>query len=139
MTDPADPTLLTNLELEIMQAVWAAGAEPRTVREIAEPLNEGRAKPLAYNTVQTMLTILRDKGVVEVERGPGRAFRYRARRSREEVSTSMVGDLVERLFGGEVSPLLLELVQREELERTELEELRRRIDDQLEDRGEGAR
>ncbi len=127
-------TLLTNLELEVMRIVWEATRPPLTVREVTEELNRGRRKPLAYNTVQTMLTILRDKGVVRVTPGPGRAFRYEPRLSREEVNTSMVGDLIERLFDGRAEPLLLHLVEHEALGREDLEALRRVIDTHLDDR-----
>jgi len=138
MTDP-QPPVLTNLELEVMQVVWAAGPEPVTVRDVVEHLNRSRSKKLAYNTVQTMLVILRDKGVVEARKGPGRAHAWRPTVSRDTVSSSMVGDLVDRLFAGRVEPLLHHLVEREGLDRDELAELRRRIDKELEDDAEGAR
>ena len=127
--------VLTRLELEVMRVVWegAAGGDT-TVRGVVAKLNEGRARSLAYNTVQTVLNILRDKGVVRVRAGQGRAFVYVPRITREQVTTSMVGELVERLFDGEVSPLLLNLVERESLSRTELESLKRLIDERLDDR-----
>jgi predicted transcriptional regulator len=126
--------LLTRLELEVMRAVWSADpADGLTVRDVVERLNVGGRRPLAYNTVQTVLNILRDKGVVRARAGAGRAHVYQPRVSREQVTTSMVGELVERLFDGEVSPLLLNLVEREELSREQLEKLRRLIDDRLED------
>lgn len=128
-------TLLTNLELAVMRVVWAAD-EPLTVREVVDRLNEGRRKPLAYNTVQTMLTILRDKGAVATRAGSGRAHRFTARVSQEEVSTSMVGDLVERLFDGRVAPLLVQLVGDDSLSRDDLRELQSIIQDQLDDEDE---
>ncbi len=124
-------TLLTNLELAIMREVWAAAPEPLTVREAADRLNRGRRRPLAYNTVQTMLAILREKGVVEARAGPGRAHCFRARVTRQQVTTSMVGDLIDRLFDGKVEPLLLQLVGGESLGRAELERLRLLIENQL--------
>lgn len=125
-------TLLTNLELAVMRVVWGAG-EPLTVRDVVDRLNEGRRKPLAYNTVQTMLTILREKGVVQSKAGEGRAHRFAPRVTRNEVTTSMVGDLVERLFDGNVEPLLVQLVGNESLSRTDLEALKGLIEDQLVD------
>ncbi len=128
-------TLLTNLELEVMRSIWDAGGEPQTARDVAARMNAGRPRPLAYNTIQTMLTILRDKGVVASVAGPSRAHLYRARVTREEVSTSMVGDLVEKLFDGKVQPLLVHLVGDDRLSRNELERLRQLIDSQLTDEG----
>jgi predicted transcriptional regulator len=46
----------------------------------------------------------------------------------------MVGELVDRLFDGRVQPLLLNLVEREELSREELERLKRLISERLDDR-----
>jgi predicted transcriptional regulator len=127
--------LLTKLEFEVMRAMWTATASPAelTVREVVARLNAGRRKPLAYNTVQTVLVILREKGVVRARSGEGRAHVYVPRVTREQVTTSMVGELVERLFDGRVHPLLLNLVEHEALSRAELEKLRTLIDERLDD------
>ncbi|TMK97155.1 MAG: BlaI/MecI/CopY family transcriptional regulator, partial [Actinobacteria bacterium] len=45
------------LEAEVMDAVWAARA-PVTVRKVMGHLNEGRAEPLAYTTVMTVMSRL---------------------------------------------------------------------------------
>lgn len=124
--------VLTNLELAVMREVWAAN-EPLTVREVVERLNADRKKPLAYNTVQTMLTILKEKGFVDAKAGEGRAHRFQARVTQEHVSTSMVQDLVDRLFDGRVQPLLVQLVGHETLSRDELEKLKALIENQLDD------
>jgi BlaI family penicillinase repressor len=125
-------SVLTNLELRIMRAIWDGESSTLTVREVVDRLREQEPKkPLAYNTVQTMLTILRDKGAVAQEAGKGRAHRFRARLTRDQVTNSMVDDLVERLFDGEVHPLLVQLVGQESLSRDELERLRGLIDSQL--------
>ncbi|MCA9319796.1 MAG: BlaI/MecI/CopY family transcriptional regulator [Planctomycetes bacterium] len=131
-----NPTVLTNLELSVMRVVWGANGEPLTVREVTERLNEQHPRALAYNTVQTMLTILKDKGAVKVKRGPGRAHLYLARLSRDQITTSMVGDLVERLFDGRIEPLLLHLMDTEKVSRDELETLRRSIVARLDDEEE---
>ena len=138
MTERQKP-VLTNLELEVMQVVWASGPDPVTVRDVVEHLNQDRQKKLAYNTVQTMLVILRDKGVVRDRKGPGRAHAWSPTVSRDDVSSSMVGDLVDRLFEGKVEPLLHHLVEHERLDRLELAELRRLIDKELDDEAEGPR
>ena len=138
MTRVRSKVVLTKLELEVMRAVW--GAEPGRdfmVREVVDRLNVGRRPPLAYNTVQTVLHILRDKGVVRVRPGEGRAHVWQPRVTRAQVTTSMVGELVERLFDGDVEPLLLNLVEREKLSRPELEKLKRLIDERLDDGAAG--
>ncbi len=131
--------LLTRLELEVMRPFWDGDAALElTVRDAVDRINGGRRKPLAYNTVQTVLQILRDKGVVRTRAGLGRAHLWQPRVSREQVTTSMVGELLERLFDGQVEPLLLNLVERESLSRPELERLRRLINVRLDDGPPGA-
>lgn len=127
--------LLTKLELEVMREVWEAKPIALTARDVVDRMNRSRSKPLAYNTVQTVLKILEDKRVVVSEPGPGRAHLFRPRVSRDQVSTSMIGDLVDRLYDGEVEPLLVHLVGNEKLSRDELLKLREIIDSQLDDEG----
>src|SRR5262245_2782116 len=129
-------TLLTNLEVAVMCVIWDASPRPLTVREVVDELNRDRKKPLAYNTVQTILTILKDKGVARSRPGAGRAHEFRARLSPEEVPSSMVGDLVDRLFDGQAHALLLKLVEHESLSRAELLDLKQLIEHELEDEPE---
>jgi predicted transcriptional regulator len=126
--------LLTRLELEVMRPFWEGDSPLElTVRDAVDRINAGRRKPLAYNTVQTVLQILREKGAVRARAGQGRAHLWQPRVSREQVTTSMVGELLERLFDGQVEPLLLNLVERESLSRPELERLRELIEERLDD------
>ena len=137
MTRRKGIALLTNLELEVMRVIWAAEARSLRAREVVDAVNEGRERPLAYNTIQTVLTILKDKGYVRVRPGPGRAHLHSARIGQAEANASMVGDLLSRLFDGRVEPLLVQLVEDEAIGRSELGALRRFIDSRLEDDPEG--
>lgn len=68
--------LLGPLGAEVMGVLWSA-SEPVTVRVVLERLNRGRAEPLAYTTVMTVLTRLAERGAAR--RAPaGRGFAYRA-------------------------------------------------------------
>lgn len=124
-------TILTNLELEVMQVVWES-TEPMTVRQVCEHLNRDNER-FAYTTVQTMMMILKRKGVVTSRPGPGRAHLYHARLTRNQVTTSMLNDFVDRLFGGSAKPLLQRLVKDESLSNSQLEELKRLIEAKLSD------
>jgi predicted transcriptional regulator len=64
------------LEGEVMKQMWAAG-EPLSVRQLLERLNEGRAKPLAYTTVMTVMSRLAEKGAL-ARRPEGRGYVYEA-------------------------------------------------------------
>lgn len=126
-------TALTKLEGEVMRAVWDAEPDPVRVREVMEALNKRRGKPLAYNTVQTMLTILRTKGIVSLAKSGGRAHLYRALVSRAAASRHMVGELVDRLFNGRVEPLLQQLIDEADMDPHQLQALRDWVDDKLRD------
>ncbi|CAG0978160.1 hypothetical protein PHYC_01617 [Phycisphaerales bacterium] len=133
------PIVLTRLEARVMQAVWD-GADPITVRDVAARVNQGlRDKDtLAYTTIQSVLNILRDKGILETLPGPARALLYRARVSREQTSRHMVRDLADRLFGGEVQPLLVHMLDETDLDEKELRRLRAWVDMRLRDREGGS-
>ena len=76
------------LEQAIMDVVWAADT-PLPVRDVLGRLNEGRSQPLAYNTVQTVMEILHRKEWLTRAKD-GRAFRYKATKSREEYAASLI-------------------------------------------------
>ena len=97
---------LTPLELDIMKVLWETGAA--SVQAVQERLSAGR--PLAYNTVQTMLNVLLRKGKVRREL-KDRAYHYEPTLSRLEASGQAVGDLVQRMFDGSAESLVLSLVE----------------------------
>lgn len=121
---------LTDLELEVMQVVWDADA-PVTVREVVDRMNRAQRKPLAYTTVQTMMNILKEKGVLSSRSGPGRALVYSTGVSREQATDSMTSEFVDRLFGGSAQPLFAHLLGHESVDRDTLEDLKRRIEEAL--------
>ena len=57
-----------------MRVAWDTGV-PLTVRAVLETLNAGRARPLAYTTVMTVMTRLVDKGALR-RRSAGRGYIY---------------------------------------------------------------
>ena len=99
---------LTQRELEVMHVFWTAG--PATVAEIRDRLAVA-GRNLAYTTVATLVRILTEKGFLE-QINSERPFRYRPVRSFEEVSRSILGDLVERVFHGSRDQLLSAAVGR---------------------------
>jgi predicted transcriptional regulator len=122
---------LTKLEGEVMRIVWGAEPDPIRVREVVDTLNDNRRPPLAYNTIQTVLTILRDKGIVRVVAGGGRGHHYRARVSRGAAMRDMVAELAQRLFDGDVQPMLQQLIDEGDMGRADLEALREWVDQRL--------
>ena len=87
---------LTERELEIMHVFWDAG--DLTAVEVRDELAD-RGRELAYTTVATLIRILAEKNFLE-QVNDERPFVYRPQRTFDEVSRLLVGDLVERVFGG---------------------------------------
>lgn len=77
---------LGELEGAVMDVLWSVD-DPVRVRDVMERLEPPR--PLAYTTVMTVLDNLHTKGMVSRCR-VGRAYRYRATRSREEAAAELV-------------------------------------------------
>ncbi len=113
---------LGDLQHAIMAVLWERGEA--TAAAVHEALREERG--LAPTTIATMLRKMEDKGVV-AHRAEGRQFVYRPTVSEELVRRSMVGELVERLFGGDPKALVAHLVSEHEIAPAELAELRRRL------------
>ena len=113
---------LAELQLAIMQVLWERGEV--TVGDVRAALQPQR--PLAYTTVGTMLAKMEEKGQV-THRSDGRVNIYRAAIQREQVSRSMVTDLAERLFAGDVTQMVCHLLDGCEAGREDLTQLKKLI------------
>jgi predicted transcriptional regulator len=116
---------VSDAELEVLKVLWASG--PATVREVAAALRRQRRR-LAYNTVLTLLSRLRDKGFVEADRRDT-AHVFRAVVSRDELVGSSLSALADRVCDGTASPLLLALVRDPRLSADDIAHLRKLLDD----------
>lgn len=112
---------LTEVEQRIMEVLWSSGSG--TVSEVLAQLET--SKPPAFNTVQTMLRILEQKGYVR-HREEGRAFRYIPVVDKAQASRNAVNSLVRRFFGSP-GALALNLLQTEELSDEEIARIRKLI------------
>ena len=110
--------MLTDAELEIMQVIWEKGKA--TVRDVYETLNERRK--VAYTTVLTMMKLLEHKGFLSRDDSE-RTHVYRPRRQRQRVVSAMVNDFVERVFQGASRPLLMHLIEENDLSAEEIDQL----------------
>ncbi len=116
------PHRLGDLQLAIMRYLWQRGeATVAGVHEVLHP-----ARGLALTTIATMLRKMEEKGVV-AHRAEGRQFIYRPTVAEHDVQTSMIGDLIERLFDGDAKALLSHLVHEGEIDTDELAELQELI------------
>lgn len=115
---------LTEVEQRLMEVLWSSGSG--TVSEVLSALDT--PKPVAFNTVQTTLRILEQKGYVR-HREEGRAFRYVPAIGRTEVSKSAIAQVVRRFFDGSPGALAVSLLKDEGLSELELGQIRRLIND----------
>lgn len=115
------------IQLRLMQILWRKGQA--TAREITDALNALHpAEPIAHSTVQTLLRGLEDKGAVAHE-AEGRTFVFRPLVDEGQFKQNVLGDLVERVFGGNIQGVMAHLLKHEKISRKELEKLRRLIDE----------
>jgi predicted transcriptional regulator len=96
------PPRPTDAELGILRVLWQRG--PSTVREVQESLNE--ARPTGYTTVLKMLQIMTEKGLVRRDEQQ-RAHVYQAQFAQHQTQRQIVGDLLNRVFDGSASNLLM--------------------------------
>lgn len=128
-----EPTQLGDLQLAIMRVLWDRGEA--TVAEVHQALLAERG--LALTTIATMLKKMERKGVVR-HRSEGRVYVYAPIVSENAVHRSMVSDLTDRLFEGSASALVSHLLTEQEIDASELKEIRRLIESRAKKKG-GAR
>jgi BlaI family transcriptional regulator, penicillinase repressor len=114
----------TTSELEILRVLWTRG--PSTVREVHEALSE--QKSLGYTTVLKLLQIMTAKGTVR-RNEEQRAHVYEACQPATETKRQLVGDVLERVFEGSASELMIHALEGRRTSKKELEELRRLLDE----------
>jgi predicted transcriptional regulator len=114
----AEEVVPSERELEILKALWELGsASVREVHERMCPHGE-----LAFNTIQTLLRIMEEKGLVE-HHAVGRTFIYSPCHSRERVASRFLN----KVFDGAMDQLVLTLLQAKEASPKELKELEQLI------------
>jgi predicted transcriptional regulator len=115
---------LTEAELRIMQVLWEKPSA--TVQQVLEALPT--AKPLAYNSVLTIVRILEKKGYVRHVKD-GRAHIYLPLIDQKEATQSEIGHLVNRFFQNSRELLVLNILEDEGLDAEELKRLRELLDE----------
>ena len=124
----------TELELEILKILWERG--PLPTREVREALAEGdAARELAHTSVVTMLHIMVRKKYLRRTKSRG-AYTFYARVNQEDVSSHMLDDLVNRVFDGSAANLMLNLMERAELDDNAIRQLRKMIRDKAKEQTE---
>ncbi|MGB8887105.1 MAG: BlaI/MecI/CopY family transcriptional regulator [Candidatus Korobacteraceae bacterium] len=114
----------TASELEILRVLWERG--PSTVREVYELLNQ--QKPMGYTTVLKLLQIMAAKGSVK-RNEEQRAHVYEAVQPADKTKRQFAGDVLQRVFAGSASDLMMHALAGQRTSRKELDELRRVLEE----------
>lgn len=99
---PSDVARPTPAELGILRVLWRHG--PATVREVHEALAD--EETTGYTTVLKFLQIMHGKGLVERDESR-RAHVYSARLTQSQAQKQMTSQLVDRVFDGSTSKLVM--------------------------------
>lgn len=106
-------------ETEILRLVWQL--EHATVRQIRK--NLPRKRKIAYKTVLTLLTRLEEKGYLR-HKVVDKAYVFSPAIERKEVVKRTVLDFLDRLFGGDPTPLMQFLVEDGHVNAKDIERLK---------------
>ena len=124
----SDPEGHARLRGEQLLDLEPAGADALLGAQVQERLQP--TKPMAYNTVLTMMGILREKGFLRSRR-EGRADVYHPCVTREQVGRRSMRELCDRFFAGSAHGLVSELLDSERLSVDEIRAIRREVNRKL--------
>ena len=113
----------TDSELEILQVLWDKGEA--TVREVHEELME--TKECGYTTTLKLMQIMFDKGLV-LRDDSNRTHIYKPNVSREKTQKQLLDKMVDALFSGSHSQLVMQALGAHTPSRQELDEIQQLLD-----------
>jgi predicted transcriptional regulator len=109
---------ISEAEMQLLQLLW--DDSPLGSVEIAERVQAERG--WSITTVKTLLARLVAKGALTTE-PHGRRYLYRPAIERDAVAADQARGLVDRLFGGRVSPLVAQLAEQKQLSDEDIADL----------------
>lgn len=113
----------TDAELAILNVLWQRG--PSTVREVHDALSETHDS--GYTTTLKMMQIMTEKGLV-VRDESQRAHVYASRLGEQKTQRQLLGDLIDRAFGGSPAKLVMQALSASKASPDELSAIRELID-----------
>lgn len=119
----------TELELKILKLLWQQA--PLLARDVQAALaSEGR--DLAKTSIITTLNTMVSKQYLSRTK-QGNMYLFSPKITESQVGDRVLGDVVDRVFEGSTSAVLLKLFEVKQIDDDELKELRRIIDRKLKD------
>src|SRR4051794_8065924 len=119
----------TDAEVAILGVLWRLG--PSSVREVhgelARTRPPGYARAAGYTSVLKLMQIMFEKKLVTRD-DSSRTHIYKAAETEARTQRQLVGDLLERAFGGSARALILQALSATRASPTELAEIQKLID-----------
>ncbi|HTG38842.1 BlaI/MecI/CopY family transcriptional regulator [Sphingomonas sp.] len=109
---------ISDAEHAVMEVLW--DESPLTAQEVAERIPPSR--DWSVNTVKTLLGRLLGKQIIAHEED-GRRYRYHPLVAREDYVSGESRKLIDRLFGGRLTPLVAHLAERDALSQDDIAEI----------------
>jgi BlaI family transcriptional regulator, penicillinase repressor len=110
----------TESELEILQVLWEK--DQASVREVHEELL--KTKDAGYTTTLKLMQIMYEKGLVARD-DSSKTHIYQASVSKEKTQQHLLGKMINSLFGGSSTELVLQALGNHKASPAELEEIQR--------------
>jgi predicted transcriptional regulator len=115
---------ISEAETKVLEVFWRSDT-PLTAEEVVAAMDNDRE--WSAGTIRTFLTRLVKKNALAAK-PDGRRYLYRALIPREDYVHKQSRDLIDKLFGGRITPFIAQFSQRQRLSRDEIEELKRLIE-----------
>jgi BlaI family transcriptional regulator, penicillinase repressor len=113
----------TESELEILQVLWSKGTA--SVRDVHEELS--KTKDAGYTTTLKLMQIMSEKGLVKRDTSVKTHF-YQAAVSREKTQKHLLGKMIDSLFGGSPTQLVMQALGNHKASPQELDSIQELLD-----------
>ncbi len=113
----------TESELEILQVLWQKKAA--TVREVHDEL--ARMRDIGYTTALKLLQIMFEKGLVSRD-DSSKTHIYMPAVNREKTQKQIVGKMINTLFSGSSTELVMQALGNQKTSKEELDEIQKMLD-----------
>jgi BlaI family transcriptional regulator, penicillinase repressor len=113
----------TGKELEILQIIW--GKEAVSVKEVHEAL--GGESSNGYTTILKLMQIMHEKGLVTRQKN-GKLHLYKAVPTQEKTRQQMVNKMIETVFQGSATQLVMSALGNGKSSREELQEIKKYLE-----------
>jgi BlaI family transcriptional regulator, penicillinase repressor len=113
----------TESELEILQVIWERGSA--SVRDVHEEL--AKVKDVGYTTTLKLMQIMHEKGLVKRD-DTFKTHIYQSATSKEKTQKHLLGKMIDNLFGGSPTDLVIQALGTHKASPEELEEIQQLLD-----------